>query len=150
MGQSGGTLLIRFVLRTTATPFASRKLAKAAVSIIRDFVHDRDELFNFDLALSEACANVVRHAYGANTPGDIEITICIDPGHSIQLDIADWGAGFPAWPVNVKNAEPHAEGGRGLFIMSELADVFDILCDSGKNTIHLKKFIKDTSWKLSA
>lgn len=141
--------MIKYLLRTKATPFASRKLAKAAVSILMESIHDRDELFNFDLALSEACANVVRHAYKGTIPGQIEILVSVEHGESVTLEISDWGHSFPQWPVDIKNAEPHAEGGRGLFIISELSDVFDILCLENKKTIQLKKFIKDASWKLS-
>jgi len=142
--------MIEYLLRTQATPFASRKLAKAAVTILTESVHDRDELFNFDLALSEACANVVRHAYSGMCAGEIEIRVCVEPGEYIAIEVSDWGQRFPNWPVDVKNAEPHAEGGRGLFIMSELADAFNIVCLDDKKTIHLKRFVKDTSWKHSA
>ena len=134
-----------FTLRTTATPTASRKLAKAALSVLTDFIGDKEQLFNFDLALTEACANVVRHAYGNTPPG--EISLHIDDPHFVEISISDWGRGFPAWPMDVKNAEPHAEGGRGLFIMSELCDDFHIQTHSGKKTIHLKKFIEEKSWK---
>lgn len=143
-------MVVNFTLRTKATPFASRKLAKAAVSILMESIHDRDELFNFDLALSEACANVVRHAYKNTEPGEIEITLRVEQNQFIIIEVSDWGHGFTDWPIDVKNAEPHAEGGRGLFIMSELADSFDIVCADGKKTIHFKKFLKETSWKHSA
>lgn len=139
--------MIEYVLRTTAMPIASRKLGKAAVSLLSEVITDRDQLFNFDLALSEACANVVRHAYKDLPPGDIEIRLSIEPGAYVELMISDWGHGFPIQPEDIKNAEPHAEGGRGLFIMSELVDEFDISCIEGKNSIRLKKNVKDESWK---
>lgn len=141
--------MIEYVLRTIATPIASRKLAKAAIKLIADAIDDRDQVFNFDLALSEACANVVRHAYKGSALGDIEITVVIAPKEFIELRVSDWGVGFPIQPAEIRNAEPHAEGGRGLFIMSELADEFDITCIQGKSTIRLKKTIKEESWKHS-
>ena len=119
------------------------------MGIISDAIHDRDQLFNFDLALSEACANVVRHAYKDMEPRDLEIIVSIETDEYVELEISDWGRGFPTWPVDVKNAEPHAEGGRGLFIMSELADIFTIDSADGKNTVHLKKLIRKELWKPS-
>ncbi len=139
----------KFSLRTKATPYSSRKLGKAAMGIISDAITDHDQLFNFDLALSEACANVVRHAYKDMDPRDIEIVVTIRRDECIELDISDWGRGFPSWPVDVKNAEPHAEGGRGLFIMSELADSFTIDTTNGKHTVHIKKCIRKELWKPS-
>ncbi len=139
----------KFILRTRATPYSSRKLGKAAMGIISDAINDRDQLFNFDLALSEACANVIRHAYKGMEPKDIEIIVTIERDAYVELEISDWGKGFPSWPVDVKNAEPHAEGGRGLFIMSELADSFTIDTTKGKHTVHLKKSIRKELWKPS-
>ncbi len=136
-----------FYLTTKATSYASRRLAKAAVKILSETISDRDILFNFDLALSEACANVVRHAYREIEPQELEIIIRLCPGRWIELEISDWGHGFPHWPVEPKNPEPEAEGGRGLYIMSELSDMFEVRQHEGKNTIYIKVLVKDELWK---
>ncbi len=136
-----------YYLTTRATSYASRRLAKAAVKILSDTISDRDTLFNLDLALSEACANVVRHAYRDIEPKDLEIIIRVSPGNWIELEISDWGHGFPKWPVEPKNPEPEAEGGRGLYIMSELSDTFEVRKNDGKNTIYIHVIVKDEQWK---
>lgn len=135
-----------FTLRTTAQPGTSRKLAKAAVTILAETISDKDVLYNFDLALSEACANVVRHAYKGREPGDLEITLSIDRPGSITLEVADWGSGLHVKPHDVQNAQPEAEGGRGLFIMSELADTFDVRKDNGKNVVAITINIGESQW----
>ncbi len=137
----------RFILKTKALPYSSRRLTKAAMAVLSEVIDSRDHLFHFDLALSEACANVVRHAYKNIEPGDLEIAIQITPGVSIEIEVSDWGLGFSRWPVYVKNAEPHAEGGRGLFIMSELADTFEIRQDQGRHSVYMKINIEEESWK---
>lgn len=136
-----------YYLTTKATSYASRRLAKAAVKILSDTICDRDVLFNLDLALSEACANVVRHAYRNIEPQDLEIIIRMHHGNWIELEISDWGHGFPDWPVIPKNPEPEAEGGRGLFIMSELSDTFEVRQNEGKKTIFIQVMVKEEQWK---
>lgn len=139
----------RYVLRALALPGAARRLAKAAVHILGDMVSDKEFLYNLDLALSEACANVVRHAYRdrpEDARGDVEIVLAIERGSHVDVEVADWGAGFPSWPVTVKNALPEAEGGRGLFIMSRLADHFECRRGQGRNSVFLRMRIKEAAW----
>ncbi len=137
----------RYTLRTKALREASRMLSKAALSIITDCIADRDLVYNFSLILSEACANVVRHAYIGLEPGDIEIVIAMGTGEFVELEINDTGRGFPDGPVHVANALPEAEGGRGLYIMSELADEFDIRRRGDTTVVRLKKHIEKHLWK---
>ena len=138
--------MIKFHLLTKALPTPSRQLSKAAVHIVSESILDKDKIFNIDLALSEACANVVRHAYKDREPGDLEILVTLHYKDCIEIEVADWGSGFDSWPVNVQNAAPHAEGGRGLFIMSELADIFDIRKECEKNIIYMKIKVEERLW----
>ncbi|MFW5734970.1 MAG: ATP-binding protein [Oceanidesulfovibrio sp.] len=142
----------RFMLRTQASPTASRRLAKAVISILSDAIADRELLYNIDLSLSEACANVVRHAYAQEpfSPAQlIQIDIVLIEGKTIEIEVSDWGCGFPEWPVDIKNANPEAEGGRGLFIMSELADEFELKREGDRNSVHLKMRVEEERWNHS-
>ena len=60
--------------------------------------------------------------------------------------MVDWGCGFADLPVNVANATPDAEGGRGLYIMSELADVFTVRREEDKNIVYLKIIVQESLW----
>ncbi len=135
-----------YFLRTRALPLTSRRLAKAAISILSETIWDRELIYNMDLALSEACANVVRHAYRDMPPGVLEIRVTVNHPTDITLQIMDWGRGFPKWPMQIQNARPEAEGGRGLFIMSQLADEFSISQDEGANIIQLTLNIREDQW----
>lgn len=138
--------MTRFVLQTKALPSASRRLSKAAVCILGETLRDKDLLYNLDLVLSEACANVVRHAYDDRVRGDIQIVITIDRPRTIKLEVADWGPGFKFSDKAVKNAEPEAEGGRGLFIMKELADEFSVRRMDDRNVVSITKTIGENQW----
>jgi serine/threonine-protein kinase RsbW len=98
--------VVKFFLRTTALPLAVRKLAQAAVGIISQSLSDEEVLYTFDLALFEACANVVQHAYAEGDAGDVLIILSIEEGDFVEVEIIDWGKGFPAYPVSICNAHP--------------------------------------------
>jgi anti-sigma regulatory factor (Ser/Thr protein kinase) len=122
-------------------------MSKAAVCLLAESITDREILYNIDLIMSEAWANVVRHAYQDREPGLFEITVTMHPGQDVEVDMADWGCGFATWPVDIKNATPEAEGGRGLYIMSQLSDEFTVKRTGKKNILHVKILVREDLWK---
>ncbi|TMR21150.1 ATP-binding protein [Nonomuraea turkmeniaca] len=73
----------------------------------------RDDI---ELMLTEACANVIKHA----GPSD-EYTVSANVRHHVcVIRVVDTGNGFD--PRTVIDPEPGAEHGRGLQIMRALAD----------------------------
>ncbi len=66
------------------------------------------------LAVTEACANVVRHAYPNRQPGTLTVTGRLDKTH-LTFDITDHGVG-----LDHPTQEPGL--GMGLAIMHSLAD----------------------------
>ena len=142
--------MLEFTLRTTASPLSGRWLAKAAMSILSETIADEERLHEFDLVLSEGCANVVRHAYSEDSPGIMEITLKIEPGDSVEISISDWGHGLDPDKLNISAPPPEAEGGRGLFIMTKLSDDVHVeQDDSGKNSISCRKVMDKSAWKTS-
>lgn len=138
--------MTEYVLQTAADPCAARRLAKSAICLLGEVLSDRDLLYDIDLALLEACANVVNHAYDADSPGDLQIRLSVSPGSHIGIDVIDWGKGIKARPKDVRNAPPEAQGGRGLYIMSKLCDGFDIRQEDDRNIVHLTMKIEDSAW----
>jgi anti-sigma regulatory factor (Ser/Thr protein kinase) len=67
------------------------------------------------LAVSEACANAVKHAYPDKEPGEILITAGISP-EALVVTVRDYGRGFPA-------GRPPA--GLGVTLIHALADAVD-------------------------
>jgi serine/threonine-protein kinase RsbW len=91
-----------------------RHLSRQALSdlgVAEDFVSD------IEVAVTEACTNVLKHAKGENEPYDVEVEVhdatCI-------IRVIDRGAEFG------KRARDHkgltAEGGRGIYLMRALVD----------------------------
>lgn len=136
-----------FTLKTSSLSKGGRRLAKAAMCILSDFLEDRDLLNELDLALTEACANVVRHAYPEGK-GDLQINLTINPGDSVVFEIFDWGCGLDTGKIDFGPPDPEAEGGRGFFLMKKLSDEFDIQSSYGKSVVSLKKIIGEHQWRI--
>jgi serine/threonine-protein kinase RsbW len=137
-----------FIFKTVATPGNGRRISKAAIHLLSDYVSDQELLHDLDLALTEACANVVRHAYPGQQ-GELEVILGVESGSHVELRIADWGPGLDPNAVCYDAPEPTAEGGRGFFLMKNLSDDLRIEAIDGKNTIFIRKNIRKEQWKAS-
>ena len=86
---------------------------------------DERALYEIQLAVDEACANVVDHAYQGTEPGDIEVTCCLD-GQILTIQVRDWGQGFDLASVEDPDLEAPLEerslGGLGLFLVRQVMD----------------------------
>jgi serine/threonine-protein kinase RsbW len=70
------------------------------------------------LAVTEACTNVVRHAYAGGEPGPVEILIR-PAGDALEVVVSDQGRGLGASPDT-------AGPGLGLPLIAALADSLEI------------------------
>ena len=79
------------------------------------------DLERIRLALTEACANVVRHAYPGD-PGVLDVGVCLGPD-AVMIEVQDCGVGVP------DELEPRTDhaGGLGLPLIDMLADRVEIM-----------------------
>lgn len=132
-------------LRTRATIENLRTVTDFCQSVGKRLNLDEKTLFQLDLAIEEAAANVVEHAYMPGSPG--EMMLCIESiPDAIRLTLTDWGIPFD--PDKVTPFDIHApietriRGGMGLhFIHSLMDDVQRQAAPSpgGANTLTLIK-----------
>lgn len=115
----GHTLRLRAVLESV--PVAIDCVSQLAESA----GFDKSALYEIQLAVDEACANVVQHAYEGSEPGDMEIT-CLLEDQTLTIRVRDWGWGFDPDGVEVPDIEAPLEerslGGLGLFIVRNVMD----------------------------
>ena len=137
--------VIRKVFRTVSHPGDSRRLAKEVVDYLAGHVADGDVLHDLDIILTEACANVCRHAYGGQ-PGPLEVRLALCPKEWVELEIVDWGKGLGE-NVRFENPGPDAEGGRGLYIMRMLSNACRVFRRDGENVVFIHKDIGAARWK---
>lgn len=137
--------VIRKVFETISLPGDSRRLAKEVVDYLAGYLADADALHDLDIILTEACANVCRHAYGG-AAGRLQVRLTVNPGHFVELEIVDWGKGF-ASDARFENPGPDSEGGRGLYIMRMLSSDCQVHRRGGENVVFIHKDIGKARWK---
>lgn len=94
------------------------------------------DIYNVKLAVDEACSNIIEHAYGGESKGDIQLT-CEVTSDALIIIIKDHGIPFdpesvtrPKTNVPLEDLEPR---GSGLFLINHIMDEvkFDFAQSSG-------------------
>src|SRR5690242_19710103 len=88
------------------------------------------------LAVDEAAANAVRHAYGPGTSGVVELTLWTEPG-TLCVEVVDHGSWRP--PAMPTAAGETADRGRGIPLMSTMADAVLIHYDARGSRVLLRR-----------
>lgn len=99
---------------------------------------DRDCVGDLELALTEACTNVLKHS----GPGDrYDVSLSVDPDLA-TLRVIDTGRGFDFGTFGRDGAAATAEEGRGVQLMHALVDQLKFTSVPEEGTIvHLEKEI---------
>ena len=115
-----------------SVPVARRVLARSLEALgVDDAV-----VADIELALTEACTNVLDHA--ADTD-EYEVSAGID-GTLCVIEVIDRGGGFDSTMKGLAAAEPSAEGGRGIQLMRALVDKVTFTSRPQVGTVvHLEK-----------
>lgn len=129
------TLALCLPRDASTIPFV-RHLAKFALT---EMGVTRASVADVEIALTEACANVVQHA---TADDEYEITLAIgDTECSIR--VVDTGHGFDADSLGHDDAHPTAEQGRGIQLMRALVDRIAFTSEPEKGTVvHLVKVLE--------
>lgn len=121
---------------------------------IADFIADAacacglndDQTCDVQMAVDEACTNVIEHAYRSKPDGTIDI-VCERRGNEFIVTIQDFGVRFD--PKKVESPKTHDPlskrriGGLGLFFMRKLMDRVEFDFESGRgNRLTMVKKIK--------
>lgn len=82
-------------------------------------------LLQIQVAVDEACANVVQHAYPGNEDGEMEITCSSDAG-TFTVRVRNWGKVFDPDEVDEPDVDAPLEertlGGLGLYFIRQFMD----------------------------
>jgi serine/threonine-protein kinase RsbW len=94
---------------------------------------DEGVLYQLQLAVDEACANVIHHAYKGMEPGDIEVACSFDD-QRLVIRVRDWGRSFVPEDIPEPDVEAPLEerslGGLGLFLIRQCMDQVEFTFDA--------------------
>jgi serine/threonine-protein kinase RsbW len=118
---------------------------EVTVPLIRHIVRDsllkigatRDCVGDIELALTEACSNVLNHAKA--NPSEYSVSVNVDD-HACEIRITDSGAGFDAASIGI--APDTAESGRGITLMKALVDDLKFVSNNKGTVVHLTKTLQ--------
>jgi serine/threonine-protein kinase RsbW len=116
------------------------RLALTGIAGLRQL--SEETLHDLKLALTEACTNSVRHAYGGRQ-GTVEILYELQPDR-LAVEVGDDGPGFdPEARLNGED-EDLEEGGLGIAIIRALTDEVEIGGrENGGSRLRFVKFLDD-------
>jgi serine/threonine-protein kinase RsbW len=99
-----------------------------------------DLAYSMELVLYEACANVIRHAYGEGEKGRLRLKIWFF-GDRLAIRVVDYGPGFDPEKIPHPDLEYPKGGGLGLFIIRTAMDWFTYGYSSTEqgNALHMEK-----------
>lgn len=80
-----------------------------------------DPVGEIELALTEALANVIEHAYHGDDGQRIELSVAAD-ADALRIRVRDWGESPPAGEFQVRDLDDPGEGGYGVYLMEQLMD----------------------------
>ena len=121
------------------------------LSMIRDFVgsigqragFSESDVAKLELAVDEACANVIEHAYGSDATHEVTVKATVD-ADAVQIDIVDTGCGFDPRHVEEVTLEQliskRRSGGLGMRLIQSLMDEVQYQIGPGqKNELRMVK-----------
>lgn len=123
------------------------------LALIRSFVArvaakeglDTEEASKIELAVDEACTNVIRHAYDNRTDQTIDVKIKID-SKKLSIIVSDSGKGFDPGKVTLpdlnESIKAGRKGGLGICLMRTLMDKVDFQIKPGlRNQVRMIKYL---------
>jgi serine/threonine-protein kinase RsbW len=133
----------RFSLKIPSRTDNLEIIREFVVGIAKKFGFRDESISEIELAVDEACANVIKHAYHNDKNKKIDITVETN-GQKLTITISDQGLGFD--PEKLESSEQrlqkHARGGLGIALIKKVMDevIFDIH-PGNRNQVKMVKYI---------
>ena len=105
-------------------------------------------LYDIQLAVDEACTNIIMHGYAGMDPGSVILDLAIDTD-KIIISLTDFGHAFEPDNARIPNVDAPIEerevGGFGLFFIRQSVDDVKYHTSEDGNTMTLTKNLAQPS-----
>ena len=103
---------------------------------------DESAVFHCQIAVDEACTNIIEHGYEGEDKGQIEVVCQSDPG-ALTIELRDQAKPFDASQVAEPklnlSIEDTAIGGLGVYFMKKMMDEVSFTNKDGTNSLMMVK-----------
>jgi serine/threonine-protein kinase RsbW len=116
------------------------RIGEFMVTVLREFGLKEQKIFNLQLAVDEACSNIIKYGYAAATAEERKIRIrCSRREGAIAVEITDRGKPFDPTTVAPPDLEASLEereiGGLGIYFMKKVTDAISYAYKDGQNVL---------------
>lgn len=138
---NGGAPTIHLTIPAKPEYITLVRLALSGLSQSRELPDET--LGDLKLAVTEACSNSIRHAYGDGREGSVQVVYEVHPDRLV-VEVRDDGPGFSVPEPAVLDGHGLNEGGLGIAIIRELSDELELgpREDGQGSRLRLVKFIQ--------
>jgi serine/threonine-protein kinase RsbW len=110
-------------------------------------IKNSKDIYSVQLAVDEACTNIIQHAYSNKSKGQILIQCMLSSeNNQFTVTITDWGKSFNPKKVPKPNTESNLnerkEGGLGLFLINKFMDSVKYTSAQNMNKLVMVKTLK--------
>lgn len=117
-------------------------IGERIVKELDGFTGDREALaYQLNLVLTEATANVIKHANDAHRKDTVRISIHLHQ-NVLNIKVYDHGQGFDLDKVPTPDFDHPTESGMGLFFIRSMMDAVTYTRQSDCNVLEIIKYLK--------
>lgn len=128
-------MTMRFLSRLENEPFARTSI----IAFLMPLNPSVEEVMEVKTMIAEAVTNAMIHGYDGRIDGWVEIHVCYDEDHTIEISVKDEGCGIDDLELAMQplyTTKGHLErSGMGMTIMNTFADDFHVESSVGKGCI---------------
>jgi serine/threonine-protein kinase RsbW len=116
------------------------QIGEFIASVLREFGLEEQKIFNLQLAVDEACSNIINYGYAGAAAEERKIRIrCSRRDGAIAVEIRDRGKPFDPTIVAPPDLETSLEerqiGGLGIYFMKKVTDAISYAYKDGQNVL---------------
>jgi serine/threonine-protein kinase RsbW len=137
-GNGNGARTVHLRIPAKAEYITLCRLTLTGLSQLREI--GDETIADLKLALTEAVSNSVRHAYGPEGEGFVDVRYELHPDR-LDIEVVDDGEGFDPDEPPTLDGDELSEGGLGIAIIRTIADELEIDSRPGRRGSRLR-FVK--------